>query len=275
MDTLETYDAVLKALSMMKRLKKLEGTLLIHEGVLLQADTLLLESQEKAFVREINALLSQYRNAGRPLGRAMLGFDGGNVMIFHANPFVICLIYGKVEETGKVEAAGEEFLRRWADSLGLTEKELISRSALDVESAKEGVKEPPVPEESDESAVEVTVLPEALPAASLAVAPMDDLPVTGSEEVADRVPPVVKDPGAEWNAFRESVENLLAKVLGRGQSSRFLQRELSSMGITGDSYLTQNQFRPFGQALTLRVKDKAIRKQLDTELLAILDNFTK
>ena len=120
----------------------------------------------------------------------------------------------------------------------------------------------------------VTVLPEALPVVSPAAVSMEEVPVTGAQEASDPVPPVAKDPGAEWNAFRESVENLLAKVLGRGQSSRFLQRELSSMGISGDSYLTQNQFRPFGQALTLRVKDKAIRKQLDTELLAILEKFT-
>ncbi|MEC5128323.1 hypothetical protein VSU19_16290 [Verrucomicrobiales bacterium BCK34] len=274
MDTLDTYDAVLKALSMMKRLKKLEGTLLIHEGVLLQADTLLLESQEKAFVREVNALLSQYRNAGRPLGRAMLGFDGGNVMIFHANPFVMCLIYGNVEDTAKVEAAGEEFLKRWADSLGLTEKELIQRSVLDVESAKQKAKESAASEDTAESAVKVTVLPDALPGSPPAVMIAEE-PVTVSQASQEPAPAAVADPGALWNAYRESVENLLAKVLGRGQSSRFLQRELTSMGISGDSYLTHNQFRPFGQALTLRVKDKAIRKQLDTELLAILEEFTK
>lgn len=298
MSSSDTYDAAFKALKMLKRLKKLEGTILVHEGILLDSDTLLRESQETAFVRELNALFAQYRNAGRPLSRALLGFDGGSVMIFQATPFTLCLFFGDVEETAKVEAAGEQFLTKWADSLGIEKPETQTREALDLEAAiavgasnagaddTEPVEvdvEPELPDSKDKSTDDQSTEDESNEEKATPETPASDdenPDETGGEEtdspdIESDNETMSDDPKESWEAYQQSVENLLSKVLGRAQARRFLKRELSAMGVSGDGYLKQAQFRPFGQKLTQRVKDKTVRKQLEVELLGIVEKHTQ
>jgi hypothetical protein len=70
------------------------------------------------------------------------------------------------------------------------------------------------------------------------------------------------------------VETLFSKVLGRAQATRLLERELTAIGVEEGGYLTASQFRPFGQKLIKKVKDRTLRKQLENELLALVEAYT-
>jgi hypothetical protein len=83
------------------------------------------------------------------------------------------------------------------------------------------------------------------------------------------------DPGETWNSFRQKIENLLSKVLGRAQAVRLIERELDAIGIASGAYLLAPQFRPFGQKLMQKVKDKALRNQLEVELIALIEEHQK
>jgi hypothetical protein len=283
MNDTTSYDAVIKALRMLKRVRRLEGTVLLHEGILLNADTLLSERQSGDFVREVNALLAQYKNGSRPLARALLGFDGGNVMIFNVLPFTLCLFFSKLEDAPVVEKAGEEFLTQWSDSLrldvgqGIELPELDRGPSDDLPVAGEAdVVEPPVPEAPAPPVPEVAPVvvaepaPEPEPVAVVAVST-----VTVEEIVVAAAPAPLNDPGADrlvWISFRQKTENLLSKVLGRAQATRLIERELAAMGLAADGHLTPSQLRPFGHVVVQKIKDKSLRKQLESEMLAHVDD---
>lgn len=272
MNDTTSYDAVIKALRMLKRVRRLDGSVLLHEGILLNADTLLTDRQCSDFVREVNALLSQYKNGSRPLSRALLGFDGGNVMIFNVLPFTLCLFFSKLEDAAVVEKAGEEFLSQWSDSLRLEvgqgielpEIERASREIAPVVEVAVSVERPepvPVPDP-------VEIVPE--PVATVVAAG-----VTLEEIIVASVAISVNDPAADrvvWISFRQKAENLLSKVLGRAQAARLIERELAAMGLGADGHLTAAQLRPFGHVVVRKIKDKALRKQLESEMLSHVDD---
>lgn len=285
MNDTTSYDAVIKALRMLKRVRRLDGSVLLHEGILLNADTLLTDRQCSDFVREVNALLSQYKNGSRPLARALLGFDGGNVMIFNVLPFTLCLFFSKLEDAPVVEKAGEEFLTQWSDSLRLDVGQGIELPALDrgpsddLPLAGEAeLVEPPVPEAPAPTVPEVAPVvvaepapePEPEPVAAIAVST-----VTVEEIVVAAAPAPLNDPAADrlvWISFRQKTENLLSKVLGRAQATRLIERELASMGLAADGHLNPSQLRPFGHVVVQKIKDKSLRKQLKSEMLAHVDD---
>jgi hypothetical protein len=76
-----------------------------------------------------------------------------------------------------------------------------------------------------------------------------------------------------WEQYRRQVETLFTKVLGSAQASRMISREITEMGVTQTGYLRKPQFRPFGQKLTQKIKDKAVRRQIEDELVHIIDEI--
>lgn len=413
-----SYAPVLKALSALKRSSRLNGTVFIHEGIILGADTDLTDKQNSDFVREINALVSQYRNGGRSLSRALFGFDAGAVLIFHTAPFLLCLLFLRLEDAGDVEKQGEKFLQTWSKALKIKSPGEIALPLFDLkkalavpvapvvpeESVSESIRddapavplvteisdivftaeEPAVPQVIDEpvslTVVDLTeptqtelplvveedeksqaalenipddVVDEPIEAANLesgpesksdiepedlsksefveikeieeevksikselviveaktepSVAPKEsEMPseliavavdestlvesVTSPEStspLSDSAEPSLtpipdqlmnlssSDPGETWNSFRQKIENLLSKVLGRAQAVRLIERELDAIGIASGAYLLAPQFRPFGQKLMQKVKDKALRTQLEIELIALIEEHQK
>jgi hypothetical protein len=428
-----SYAPVLKALSALKRSSRLDGTVFIHEGIILGTDTDLSDKQNSDFVREINALVSQYRNGGRSLSRALFGFDAGAVLIFHTAPFVLCLLFHRLEDAAEVEKSGEKFLQTWSKALKIKQPDEIVLPLFDLQKALAGSAAPVAAEDSiagqspeapevvavvaevldpvdaleestlkESAAAEVIetsktpdpVEPVMLTQTELPLAMDIDLPgedaeakisdeskeeptdiiggelagetiheiedltevekeptsdagavseievdpkLTESEPVgAEEAPsteaeaeavaleveaasprevivsalyesnPVVdsttpesattesktaelsetpipdqlmnlstSDPGETWNSFRQKIENLLSKVLGRAQAVRLIERELDAIGIESGTYLLAPQFRPFGQKLMQKVKDKALRNQLEMELIALIEAHQK
>lgn len=274
MNDTTSYDAVIKALRMLKRVRRLDGSVLLHEGILLNADTLLTDRQCGDFVREVNALLSQYKNGSRPLSRALLGFDGGNVMIFNVLPFTLCLFFSKLEEAPIVEKAGEEFLSQWSDSLRLEVGQGIELP--EIERAPRELA--PVVEEAvdrSEPVSEPASVPAPVEIVPELVATVVAASVTVEEIIVASVPISVNDPSADrvvWISFRQKTENLLSKVLGRAQATRLIERELAAMGLGADGHLTAAQLRPFGHVVVQKIKDKSLRKQLESEMLSHVDD---
>jgi hypothetical protein len=278
MNETTSYDAVIKALQMLKRVRRLDGTVLLHEGILLSADTLLSDRQCSDFVREVNALLSQYRNGSRPLVRALLGFDGGNVLIFNALPFTLCLLFGKLEDAAVVERAGEEFLGKWSDSLRLETGHDIHLPELNTELPEEAALSvpPEVPEVTalDPGPIELPMVVEVIEVMR-APEPVAAPALIGAavEAPAAAFTSLGAGDSATWIVFRQKIENLLSKVLGRAQATRLIERELAATGVDADGYLTAAQFRPFGQMVVQKIKDKSLRKQLEIEMLSHLESL--
>ncbi|MEM1441067.1 MAG: hypothetical protein AAGF67_01915, partial [Verrucomicrobiota bacterium] len=251
--------------------------------------------QNEAFVREVNALISLYRNGDNSLTRALLGFDGGNVFLFHAAPFTLALLFGDVENAEVVEKAGEDFLHQWASSLKIDASSLVRLPDLDPEQltalpakepteekaevASEGDTAPITPifprkekevEEEKEEVLEEEELPgldEDSP--ETAAEPEPEIPTEESTPVSS----MEDSPEKRWNAYRDKVETLFSKVLGRAQAARLVERELKALGVEDGGYLATSQFRPFGQKLIKKVKDRTLRKQLELELVSIVESF--
>ncbi len=286
-----SYDALIKSLQMLKRIRRLEGTVMMHEGVMISSETLLMDWQVNDFVQEVNALIAQYRNSSRPLYRALLGFDGGNVLIFNVVPLTLCLIFGRIEDAAIVEKSGEEFLRKWASSLRLNLEEGIDLPMLQLPIPENQTGPAPVMTAvSIAAAVEEafpTPFPEPVPTPESIVPPTAFLPLTESVTVAppndpprlavtpmlDQAPTVLSEASPpvnraeNWASFRQRIENLLSKVIGRAQAVKLIDRELAAMGVAGDAYLNSAQYRPFGQRLISKVKDKAVRRLLEMEMI--------
>lgn len=289
-----SYDALIKSLQMLKRIRRLEGTVMMHEGVMISSETLLLDWQVNDFVQEVNALIAQYRNSGRPLYRALLGFDGGNVLIFNVVPLTLCLIFGKVEDAPAVEKSGEEFLRKWASSLRLNLDEGIDLPQLQLPLSEEpanplpgmaaatsmpAVEEDiPNPPAEPAPSVEIISTPALSPIAIARIeptsfpAPAAAVPSSGSAptDPGEVSPPVNR--AENWASFRQRIENLLSKVLGRAQAAKLIDRELAAMGIPVDAYLNAAQFRPFGQRVISKVKDKSLRRLLEMEMISHVED---
>lgn len=244
-----SYDAVIKSLRMMKRVRNLHGAILIHEGIPLGGDTILTDAGNDGFVREVNALSSLYRNSREKVCRVLVEFDGGNIMIFLSDPFALALFFGSGVASEKVEKYGEEFLEKWADALQLEDSELSLPHITE-----EGLKETNILD--DEESAEVT----------------DDHEESVEEETE---PDSEVDAGALWDDFRVRTENLFSKVLGRAQAKRFIERELTALGVEKGNHLSVSQFRPFGERLIKRVKDRTVKKQLELELVSLVGEFTK
>lgn len=260
-----SHDAVFKALQMLKRVRRLEGTVLLHEGILMNADTLLNERQVRDFVIEVNALCSQFRNGGRPLSRALIGFDGGNVLILNARPYTLCLLFSRLEEAESIERAAEEFLGKWSDSLQLEPGS--GRELPLFEIPPPSRESPPAPPTGSITALTEPIVPVVV-AAPVVVAEVPPAPLAEPVVTAS----LGQTRGAEWAPFRQQIENLLSKVLGRAQATRVIDRELEAMGIAAGGEPAVAQFRPFGMRLIQKIKDKSLRRQIEIEFIARVED---
>lgn len=278
-----SHDAVFKALQMLKRVRRLEGTVLLHEGVLMNSDTLLNERQVRDFVVEVNALVSQFRNGGRPLSRALIGFDGGNVLILNARPYTLCLLFAKIDDAETIERAAEEFLGKWADALHLEAGANREFPVFDVDQLAVIGKEAPaaslptqpiVPLVTTASPKPVELVTVAETPAEVVALPMPEITLPADPEPVASTLVDLRAPGNEgnWQSFRLVVENLLSKVLGRAQATRLIDRELEGMGIAPGAHPSSSQFRPFGMRLIQKIKDKSLRRQIEIEFIARVED---
>lgn len=84
----------------------------------------------------------------------------------------------------------------------------------------------------------------------------------------------LRSPGNEgdWQPFRQVVENLLSKVLGRAQATRLIDRDLEGLGIAPGAHPSASQFRPFGMRLIQKIKDKSLRRQIEIEFITRVED---
>lgn len=335
-----SYDPVFKALRVMKASANLEGTIFIHESIILDANTGLAENQQAQFIREVNTLVKQYQTNERHLSRALFGFDAGAVLILQCTPYILCLLFRRIEDATSIEEAGEKFLKEWKHYLKVTDRkritldkinitDILSKQNLDtseknsklksnnttvserVKSASENleittntpnkgddlkessseetrtkkilsfqinqkshktVSSQPEKEQKDNQTLETSsALPHA-EATSLSEKKSETIKNTLSQNSTETMNLAnSNDPGDSWKSFRQKLENLLSKVLGRAQTGRIISRELTAIGINSDGYLLPPQFRPFGLKLLQKVKDKSLRGQLEKELILLVE----
>lgn len=235
-----SYDAMLKALQRLKRIRKLEGTVVIKDGECLNADTLLGERQVSDFNLQIKALLAQYRNSGSPLNRALFNFSGGSFLVFNLSPYVFCFFFGEADDATAIEKSGEEFLEEWKGSLKIDGNGIVALPALEIEV------EPQVG--TDGAGAVDASSPETAKSA-----------INGSMPI----PFDMLDPDSRDAHFKEGVQSLFVNVLSAKQVSRLLELEWKTIkSIPYDSRKEPPQ-KDYGKSLISRVRDRRVRKQLE------------
>lgn len=321
MSSRDNHTAVINALSMMKRVRRLSGVMFIHGGVLLHSDTAFPPSQTSAFVRILNAILDGYRQAGRGMERFLFGYDSGNVLVFDRDSVVVVLFFASLSQLEMVENGGELFLNQFSSALGIGgEKRLRlpaqrvakpeSQPAPEVAAATRadelaaipaafGDEAKPGPEPEPAAPEPEPATPEPGPASEpcptpepvVAVAPEPSLPAAPVREAESEAVPEPKpapdqlpsaasvvpatpapDRAAEWAEFRRHLELLLTKVVGHTQAAKLIAREMAEMGVAAGGHPLPAQFRPFGLKLMQRVRDRAVRAQLESELDRYFEN---
>lgn len=222
-------DASAKALQMLKRIRKLDGTALISGGVLLH-DECPRGTDSRLLSQAVVRLFEGLEDRNELANDVLIRFDGSDVLLMFRYPVILCLFFNRDNDLQSIEKGGEQFLTQFKSALGIADARPVK----------------------------------AVPQAVVASQPQESTAVETVDESNDE---------ETWEEFRRQVEILFTKVLGSAQAARFLNRELKAMGVEKTGFLRKNQFRPFGQKLTQRIKDKAIRRQIDDELIHIIDNL--
>lgn len=222
-------DAPSKALQMLKRIRKLDGTALISGGVLLH-DECPRGTDTKQFSQAVVQMFEGLEANNEYVDDLLLRFDGGDVLLMYRCPVILCLFFDRDRDLVSIEKGGNQFLSQFSSALGVLSERPNKKTSVTTELAVQG----------GEPAVEEV------------------------EEVNDE---------EAWEEFRKNVEILFTKVLGSAQANRFLTRELKAMGVEGSGFLRKTQFRPFGQKLTKKIKDKSIRRQIEDELVNLIDEI--
>ncbi len=230
----EPGDATSKTLNMLKRLRRLEGTALISSGVLIHSDIPDVTGEMSAtFSKECTAMFAEYAEQGKDIEQITLGFDKCNVVLFNRFPVILGLFFADIDTVDSVERAGRQFLTQFATGLGIQSSKPIRTST--------GTQAEPVGN-----------------------------PVIGSSE--NVASPRIGSASEDWSAYSEKVHTLLTKVLGSAQAEKIIKRELAAIGIEDGTFLMKSQFRSFGTKLMQRIRDKALRKQLESELIDFLSD---
>ncbi|MEC5126300.1 hypothetical protein VSU19_06035 [Verrucomicrobiales bacterium BCK34] len=233
-----SYDAMLQALQRLKRIRKLEGTVVIRDGVCLSSETLLGERQLNDFVLQIKALLAQYRNSGKPLNRALFDYSGGGFLVFNLSPYVFCFFFGDDDDAAVVEKAGEEFLVEWKDSLKLDSDGSVVLPELKIE-----VESPEEKADMSDS----------------------DSPGDAKSGINGSMPTPIAapDPLSREARFKADVEALFSNVLSSRQVSRILEPEWNTIKAIPHDSRKEPPEKGFGKSLISQVRDRRIRKQLE------------
>ena len=235
-----SYDAMLQALQRLKRIRKLDGTVVIRDGECLSSETLLGEWELNNFVLQIKALLAQYRNSGSPLKRALFNFSGGSFLVFNLAPYVFCFFFGDADDATIVEKAGEEFLEEWKDSLKIEDGSVVALPELKIEVETPG-------EEEDAAIIDSDSPEEA------------ESGINGAMPVSfDTLDPLSRDV-----RFKEEVQSLFVSVLSSKQVRRILEPEWNKIKSIPYDSRKEPPEKNFGKSLISQVRDRRIRKQLE------------
>lgn len=238
-----SYDAMLKALQRLKRIRKLEGTVVIKDGDCLSSDTLLAERQVVDFVIQIKALLAQYRNSGSPLNRALFNFGGGSFFVFNLSPYIFCLFFGESEDALAVENAAEDFLEEWKDSLKIEGNGIFTLPELKIEVESSAKDE--AGEVADTGSLEAkeSGINETMPMSFDAL----DLPTREAH-------------------FKNEVKALFMTVLSAKQISQLLDPDWRAIKAIPYDSRKEPPEKEFGKNLISQIRDRRIRKQLSASL---------
>lgn len=225
-----TNNAASKALQMMKRIRKLQGTALISSGILLHEDCTK-GTDTKLFTQSVLKLVEGLGRKGEYPENILLKYDGGEVLLMLRYPVILCLFFTREDSLEAIEKSGGQFLEKFSNALGITAR----RPRPSKKSNKK---------KSGEDTSTALILRED---------------IAGIQQ---------------WEDFRKKLEVLLSKVLGSAQSNRLILRELKAMGIDTGGFIRANQFRPFGQKIIQKIRDKKVRREINDELINLIENLT-
>tara|TARA_R110002096_G_scaffold29509_11_gene88997 strand:+ start:617 stop:1255 length:639 start_codon:yes stop_codon:yes gene_type:complete len=93
-----------------------------------------------------------------------------------------------------------------------------------------------------------------------------DLPAKPKEETQTIVVPEPAQTGLSWPAFRLELESLLTKVVGSGQASAMIDRQLADSGFAKGQFPPSDEFGRFGLGVLKQIRDRGLRGLLNLEL---------
>ncbi|MEM1294030.1 MAG: hypothetical protein AAGH89_01620 [Verrucomicrobiota bacterium] len=93
-----------------------------------------------------------------------------------------------------------------------------------------------------------------------------DLPTKPKEDTQAIIVPDQSAIELSWPAFRVELESLLTKVVGSGQASSMIDRQLSDAGYAKGKFPPSDEFARFGLSVLKQIRDRGIRGVLNLEL---------
>ncbi len=248
--------AVEKALSMLKRVRRLDGVALISGGVTLHEDYPP-GTDARTFSQSAVQMYEDFAGADQHPENIHFAYDGGQMLFVHRSPVILCLFFERDGHLESVENGAEQFMNQFSQALGISGSHPVSvYPDFSADAPDVNAQSAPQPEVDTVSVQEAEVIEETI------------------EEPAPKAELMLVSEYESWLEFRRRVEVLFSKVLGSAQAKRIITRELDRMGIGQAGYLKHNQYRPFGQKLTKRIRDRRVRRQIDDELVSIVVEFT-
>lgn len=240
-----------RGLSLLKKLRRLDGVGIISDGMLVHWDLPMSKEDADALCRRIVDVMEGWGEGRGETAHAQFSFDGGNLLISSAGAVSLIILYNGEDKTELMVRSAEDYLQQYAHAVG-GQRAVATRNP-----APARIRQEPVTQTNGNH-----------PAAAVVPPKVEEAPVAEEPEPEEQL----SDEDA-WNEFRVCLERLFSKVLGSAQAQRNIDRELKSMGITRGGYLRRNQFRPFGQRMIERVRDRQVRKLLDAELSSLMSRF--
>lgn len=93
-----------------------------------------------------------------------------------------------------------------------------------------------------------------------------DLPAQPKKDTVAIVVPESTSSGLSWPAFRQELESLLTKVVGSGQASTMIDRQLADSGYGMGQFPPADEFGRFGLGVLKQIRDRGLRGLLNLEL---------
>ena len=120
-ESAQPVSAVSKALNMLKRIRRLDGSALISGGVFLHEDCPR-GTDLKMFLQSTIQMFDQYGTMNEMAKEILLGFEEGEILFIFRYPVILCLFFHREEELHSIEAGGKQFLNQFSAILGVRDR---------------------------------------------------------------------------------------------------------------------------------------------------------
>ncbi|NNE94219.1 MAG: hypothetical protein HKN23_21430 [Verrucomicrobiales bacterium] len=137
MDETKLNDAVVNALGVLKRIRRLSGVIVVSHRKLVHADLEVKAFSSERFAGAVQTLFDNYAEAKKPAERIALLYGEMNVLLFAGGPMIFGFFFNDRNDLESVETGIGQFLENFGPALGMNAPTPPPRQKSEVEVAAE------------------------------------------------------------------------------------------------------------------------------------------